>query len=97
MSEKKYNVKKSGKIMGPLKREEVDQMLIEGRLEGEEQYQELPSKSWKPLSMLLDKENENTLFLKIENIKEKLIQEQEEKLDSIDEELREKNIEFRTK
>ena len=98
MSKKKYSIKFSdGKIIGPLDQLQLDQWLEHKELIGDEVYQELPAGKWQLLSTRMPKKqgSDNTLFLEIVAAKQELSQERQKHKDFINQELRDKNVEFK--
>ena len=98
MSKKKYNIKFSdGKIIGPLDQLQFDQLLEQQELTGDEVYQELPARKWQLLSTRMPKkqDSDNTLFLEIVAAKQELSRERQKHKDFINQDLRDKNVEFK--
>ena len=92
MSKIKYKLKIAGKIVGPISRDQLDKIIASTELTGEEQYQEGSSNEWSPVSDLL---SDHTLFFKLDEVEKEILKEKGEKLDFIDDVLRDQNVEFR--
>lgn len=92
MSKSEYKLKIAGKVIGPINRDQFDKIIAGAELTGNEQYQENSSGEWKPVSGFL---SDQTLFLNLDKIEKEVSKEKGEKLDFIDEILRDQNVEFR--